>query len=68
MGNGCSGTREKLDEQTERAKVHFGRAYTYSKTKYFEAKDEYGPQIKEKYEEARMKMHSYRPEKINDTS
>ena len=68
MGNACAGSREKFDEHKEKAKVQFEKARTYSKAKYGEYKEQYGPTIKEKYEEAKMKMQSYRPEKVDDTS
>lgn len=68
MGNSCGCTREKLDDHKEKARQQLEKAKTYSKQKYFEAKEQYGPTLKEKYEEAKMKMQSYRPEKIDDNS
>jgi len=66
MGNQCACSREQMDEQRAKAKVQYDKAKEYSRVKYYEAKDVYGPSLKEKYEETKMKVQSYRPEKIHD--
>lgn len=68
MGNSCGCSREKLNETKDKAKDKLGKAKDFSKAKYFEAKEKYGPTLKEKYEEAKIKMQTYKPEKISDDS
>lgn len=67
MGNSCC-SRDKQEEYKQYAKDKYTKAKEYSKVKYYEAKEKYGPTLQEKYEEAKMKMQSFRPEKINDSS
>eukprot|EP00347_Sterkiella_histriomuscorum_P010838 403374731 len=68
MGNGCACSRDKFDEQKEKAKLNLIKAKDYTTYKYYESKATYGPIIAEKYEEGKMKLQSYRPEIILDNS
>lgn len=78
MGN-CGCSREKIESSSEIAKEKLKRAGEYTKDKYQlaktqasikydEAKEVYGPSVKEQYEIAKMKMQQYKPEKIEDNT
>ena len=78
MGN-CACTRDEFEESTYKAgqylkKVGEQTRHSYNKAKVqagvklAEAKENYGPVVNEAVEVAKMKMNTYRPEKIEDNS
>ncbi|CDW81305.1 UNKNOWN [Stylonychia lemnae] len=64
----CGCSREKLTETKDAAVANMSKAGEYTRVKYHETKNYLGPIIQEKYEESKMKIQQYRPEKIDDNS
>ena len=64
----CGCSREKLSETKDKAVANISKASEYTRVKYHETKTYLGPIITEKYEESKMKLQQYRPEKIDDNS
>lgn len=78
MGN-CACSREDFEENTYKVGQSLRKAGEYTRHQYnkakiragvkiAEAKESYGPAVNEAVELAKMKMSTYRPEKIEDNS